>query len=104
MTQMGPNHEVPGMFEMAVTMSDARLLSAIEAIYDAAPEPAKWPRALAEIVAFFDDVGAILQWQKDDGSFGTIATESLTNAQQDYVEGGWSQRDIKALHALERGY
>jgi len=89
---------------MAMTTSNARLLLAIEAIYDAAPEPAKWPRALTEIVTFFDDVGAILQWRKDDGSFGTIATESLTNAQQDYVEGGWSQRDVKALHALKRGY
>jgi DNA-binding CsgD family transcriptional regulator len=84
--------------------STARLHSAIEAIYDAAPEPAKWPHALDKIVGCFDDVGAILQWRKDDGTFGTIATESLMGAQQDYIEGGWSQRDLKASRAMERGY
>ncbi|MGH6755284.1 MAG: hypothetical protein ACREDP_24275, partial [Bradyrhizobium sp.] len=84
--------------------STARLHSAIEAIYDAAPEPAKWPNALDKIVDCFDDVGAILQWRNDDGTFGTIATESLMGAQQDYIEGGWSQRDIKATRAMERGY
>lgn len=84
--------------------STARLHSAIEAIYDAAPEPAKWPQVLDKIVDCFDDVGAILQWRKDDGTFGTIATESLIGAQQDYIEGGWSQRDIKANRAMERGY
>ena len=84
--------------------SAARLHSAIEAIYDAAPEPAKWPEALDRIVGCFDDAGAILQWRKDDGTFGTIATESLLGAQQDYIEGGWSQRDIKAKRAMERGY
>ncbi|MET3840690.1 helix-turn-helix transcriptional regulator [Bradyrhizobium sp. OAE829] len=84
--------------------STARLHSAIEAIYDAAPEPANWPQALDKIVGCFDDVGAILQWRKDDGTFGTIATESLMGAQQDYIEGGWSQRDIKANRAIERGY
>jgi hypothetical protein len=52
--------------------SDQRLLRAIEAIYDAAPEPQQWPRALGAIADYFDDVGAILIWHRNDGTFGTI--------------------------------
>jgi hypothetical protein len=76
-----------------MTIGDIRLLSAIEAIYDAASEPSRWKRAISEIVAFLADVGGILQWrmrEKTTASFGTIATESLAEAQRDYVEGGCS--------------
>jgi DNA-binding CsgD family transcriptional regulator/PAS domain-containing protein len=84
--------------------SDQRLLRAIEAIYDAAPEPQQWPRALGAIADYFDDVGAILIWHRNDGTFGTIVSETLTAAQQDYESNGWAARDIKAIRAQELGY
>jgi DNA-binding CsgD family transcriptional regulator/PAS domain-containing protein len=84
--------------------SDGPLLRAIEAIYDAAPEPQRWPRALGVIAECFNDVGAILMWHKNDGTFGTIVSESLAAAQKDYVENGWAARDIKAIRAQELGY
>lgn len=71
-------------------MHDIRLLSAVEAIYDAALEPSKWQRALSVIVALFSDVGGILQRRKEDGSFGSIATESVADTQRDCVAGGLS--------------
>ena len=59
------------------------MLRAIEAIYDAAPEPQRWPHALGAIAECFDDVGAILIWHKNDGTFGTIISETLAAAQPD---------------------
>lgn len=85
------------------TSSDP-LLRAIEAIYDAAPEPRRWPHALAAIAECFGDVGAILIWHKNDGTFGTIVSESLAMAQKDYEENGWAARDIKAIRAQQLGY
>jgi DNA-binding CsgD family transcriptional regulator len=84
--------------------SDHRLLGAVEAIYDAAPEPSRWPQALGAIADYFDDVGAILIWHRTDGSFGTIVSERLVAAQRDYEENGWAARDIKAIRARELGY
>jgi DNA-binding CsgD family transcriptional regulator len=83
---------------------DCRLLRAIEAIYDAAPDPARWPQALGAISDYFDDVGAILIWHRTDGSFGTIVSERLAEAQRDYEQNGWAVRDIKAMRAREYGY
>jgi DNA-binding CsgD family transcriptional regulator/PAS domain-containing protein len=80
------------------------LLRAIEAIYDAAPEPQRWPRALGAIAECFDDVGAILIWHRNDGTFGTIVSEKLAAAQKDYEENGWAARDIKAIRAQQLGY
>jgi DNA-binding CsgD family transcriptional regulator/PAS domain-containing protein len=85
-------------------LSDTLLLEAIEAVYDAAPDPLKWPRALAAIAEYFGDVGAILIWFRDNGTFGTIVSESLAAAQKDYEENGWASRDIKAIRARECGY
>jgi DNA-binding CsgD family transcriptional regulator len=79
-------------------------LRAIEAIYDAAPDPLGWPRALGAIADYFGDVGAILIWYRDNGSFGTIVSERLAVAQKDYEENGWASRDIKAIRAQQCGY
>lgn len=84
--------------------SDHLLLRAIEAIYDSAPEPQHWPRALGAIADYFGDVGAILIWHRDDGTFGTIVSESLATAQLDYEANGWAARDIKAVRAQQLGY
>lgn len=80
------------------------LLAAIDAVYDAAPDPSRWSHALGAIADCFGDVGAVLLWRKDDGSFGTIVSDGLVEAQRDYEEGGWASRDIRAIRGVERGY
>lgn len=80
------------------------LLKSIEAIYDAAPDPLGWPRALGAIAEYFGDVGAILIWYRDNGTFGTIVSDGLAAAQKDYEENGWASRDIKAIRAQQYGY
>jgi DNA-binding CsgD family transcriptional regulator/PAS domain-containing protein len=85
-------------------ISADHFLRTIETIYDAAAEPARWPLALGRIADYFDDVGAILQWQRDDGTFGTIVSEALASAQKDYEKNGWAARDIKAIHAQQTGH
>ncbi|MEH2497624.1 DNA-binding CsgD family transcriptional regulator/PAS domain-containing protein [Bradyrhizobium sp. AZCC 1678] len=84
--------------------SQDRLLTAVEAIYEAATDPSKWPTALGAIADCFGDVGAVLVWRRDDGSFGTIVSDTLIDAQRDYEESGWASRDIRATRAMERGY
>lgn len=83
---------------------DAAFLNAVELIYDAAADPGIWPAALHAIAARFKAAGAILIWQRDDGKFGTVASEGIAEAQRDYVESGWLGRDIRAIRGLERGY
>jgi len=73
---------------MPASPSGARFLRAVEAGYDAAPEPSRWPHALGAIADYFDDVGAILIWHRTDGSYGTIVSEKLAAAQRDYEENG----------------
>ncbi|WP_407178011.1 helix-turn-helix transcriptional regulator [Bradyrhizobium sp. STM 3562] len=89
---------------MNTAPSESRLLKAIEAIYDAAPDPSRWPEALGAIADCFGDVGALLGWLRDDGSVGTIVSANLVEAQRDYEENGWTRRDIGAIRATERGY
>jgi DNA-binding CsgD family transcriptional regulator len=79
-------------------------VESIERIYDAALDPARWPRALTAIASCFGDVGALLIWIKDDGMFGTIVSPSLVEGQKDYEENGWASRDIRARRSVERGY
>ncbi|MGY3452161.1 helix-turn-helix transcriptional regulator [Bradyrhizobium sp. USDA 4353] len=89
---------------MSLLSPASRLLNTVEAIYDAAPDPSQWPRALGMIADCFGDVGALLMWRRDDGSYGTIVSESLVEAQRDYEENGWTRRDIAAIRAMESGY
>jgi DNA-binding CsgD family transcriptional regulator len=79
-----------------------RLLAAVEAIYDAAPNPALWPDALGKVATCFDDVGAILEWRRDDSTFGAIVSESLTVAAREFAE-RWAQHDFKADRAIQAG-
>lgn len=80
-----------------------RLIAAIEAIYAAAAEPSRWPSTLEVITKCFDDVGAILIYGRDDGSFGIIESPSLRKIGAEYAR-DWSERDIRAIRARERGY
>src|SRR5690349_844207 len=79
-------------------------VTAVEAIYAAAPDPSRWPQALQAIADVFGDVGSILIWRKDDGTFGTVVSNSLIEAQNDYVRSGWSATELRALRTAERGY
>jgi DNA-binding CsgD family transcriptional regulator len=94
----------PAIFEMDCTgLRDQPLLDAIEAIYDAAPDPQKWPRALAAIADCFGDAGAIMIWRRDDGAFGTIVSPGLVEAQRDF-EQNWATRDFKAVLGEQLGF
>jgi DNA-binding CsgD family transcriptional regulator/GAF domain-containing protein len=82
---------------------DGPFVAAIEAIYETAAAPGRWPQALDRIAACFDDVGAILVYKRDNGSFGAIVSPALEAAQRDYAQGWW-QHDIKTVRGHERGY
>jgi DNA-binding CsgD family transcriptional regulator/PAS domain-containing protein len=82
---------------------DERFDNAIRDIYTAALTPAHWPQALQSIADCFDDVGTVLIYGRDDGSFGLIESPSLEQIVAEYV-GAWSHRDIRAIRARERGY
>lgn len=77
---------------------------AVEAIYDAAVVPQKWPTALQAIADCFGDIGAILIWRRDDGGLGTIVLPSLVAAQKDYEENQWYLRDFFSKRVIEGGY
>lgn len=80
-----------------------RLIAAIEAIYAAASDPSRWPSTLEIVTECFDDFGAILIYGRDDGSFGVIESPSLREVSAEYAQ-NWSDRDIRAIRARERGY
>jgi hypothetical protein len=63
-------------------------VTAVEAIYAAAPDPSRWPLALQAMADVFDDVGAVLVYERDDGGFGAIVSHSLDALLRDYVGGG----------------
>lgn len=77
---------------------------AIEAVYEAALDPSRWPDALQAIADSLGDVGAILLWRRDDGAFGSIASPKVVEAQKDFEQEGWMAHDLRALRAAERGY
>lgn len=79
------------------------LIAAIESIYIAAVNPSHWPSTLQAIADCFDDVGAILIYGRDDGSFGVIESPSLARVNAEYAL-HWSNRDIRAIRSRERGY
>jgi DNA-binding CsgD family transcriptional regulator len=81
-----------------------QFVTAVEAIYRAAPDPTLWPDALQAIADCFEDVGAVLLWHRDDGGFGSIASPGLADAQKDYVENGWYLRDSRSNLGVEQSY
>ena len=87
-----PDHEVPPGF-----------VEAVEAIYDAAPAPERWPVALQAIADAFGDVGAHLIYQREDGAYGTICSPGLEAAQRDYDAGEWWRHDVRFSRSLECG-
>jgi DNA-binding CsgD family transcriptional regulator len=82
---------------------DGRFIAAVEAIYDAAPDPSLWPRALQAIADCFGDVGTVLFYQRDNGELGTIVSPGLEGAQRAFGE-YWAQHDFRNARAIERGF
>jgi DNA-binding CsgD family transcriptional regulator/PAS domain-containing protein len=80
------------------------ITSAIDSIYAAAVDPSHWPKALQAVADAFGDVGCILLYGKDDGSFGAIESVSLEAVVAEYARDGWSLRDTRAVRARERGF
>lgn len=88
-------------------MSDTderRFLAAVEGIYDAAPDPSRWPHALQLIADVFHDVGAVLVFGRDDGSFGAIGSVSMEPMLQDYWSGPLAGQDLRAIRGRESGF
>lgn len=83
--------------------SGDRFVAAVEAIYDTAAAPERWPAALETVAAVFDDVGANLTYRRDDGRFGAIVSPSLAAGVDDYMR-EWHRHDIRSMRADERGF
>jgi DNA-binding CsgD family transcriptional regulator/GAF domain-containing protein len=83
--------------------ADRGFVAAIEAIYATAAAPARWPQALDAIAGCFGDVGAILLYKRDNGSFGTIVSPALEVAQRAY-EREWWRHDFKSIRGIELTY
>jgi DNA-binding CsgD family transcriptional regulator/PAS domain-containing protein len=83
---------------------DKPFVIAVEAVYDAALDPSHWPVALQAVADCLGDVGAILIWRRDDGTFGSIASPAVIEAQKDFEQNGWMAHDLRARRAAERGY
>jgi DNA-binding CsgD family transcriptional regulator/PAS domain-containing protein len=83
---------------------DDHFVAAVEAIYAAAATPSRWPDALQTIADCFEDVGSLLIYQRDDGSYGTIVSPGLEEAQRDYAQREWWRHDIRMQNFLERTY
>jgi len=77
---------------------------AVEAIYAAAASPAHWPQALQAIADCTGDIGAILIYQREDGSYGTIGSPSLDAARLEYDRDEWWRHDIRFARAAPHGY
>lgn len=83
-------------------VSDPRFLSAVEAIYDAGPDPSLWPAALEAIADVFDDVGAVLSYSGDDGRFGAIGSPRLEGLLHEYMT-AFEGDDLRSSRGVERG-
>ena len=79
-----------------------KFVTAVEAIYAAAPDPSYWPEALQAIADVFDDVGALLSYGRDDGGFGAIGSRSLDSLLLEYTT-TFDGDDLRAKRGGERG-
>ena len=76
-------------------------ISAIEAIYDAAATPSKWPFALDIISNYFGAAGTVLLFQRTDHTITSIVSSSLIEAQKEYEQGAW-RLDFLAPRVMEQ--
>ncbi len=84
-------------------MIDQDFNRAIDAIYEAALEPALWPQALQAMADCFHDAGAVLIWRRENGGYGTMVSPGLRQWQLDY-DTNWQQHDPRPLRCFEHSY
>ena len=77
-------------------------VAAVEAIYDAAPDPSRWPMALQAIADVFGDVGTVFSYQRDDGRFGAIGSPGLDGLLREYAT-SYDGDDLRSARGLDRG-
>jgi DNA-binding CsgD family transcriptional regulator len=81
----------------------SRYTAAVDAIYDTAIAPEKWPAALQAVADAFGDVGGTLTYHRSDGRLGVIVSKTLLAGQDDYNR-EWYRHDIRAQRMMERMY
>ena len=57
----------------------------IEAIYETAFEPSKWPQTLVSVSDVLDAEGTLLFFQRSDGSYATLSSPSLAETTERYM-------------------
>lgn len=75
--------------------------AAIEAIYETAFEPTKWPQTLATVADVLDAEGTLLFFERADGSYATLCSPSLADAVERYMREGWNHHDVRARRAQD---
>ena len=88
------------MADRCVSKTDGYVV-AVERIYDAATDPARWPLALQAIADCSGDIGANLTYRRDDGRFGVIVSPALMDGIEEYGR-DWAHRDLRAQRIGER--
>jgi DNA-binding CsgD family transcriptional regulator len=86
-----------------VSNGGERFVAAVEAIYDAAAVPARWPQALRAIADCTGDATAILNYRRADASTGVIISPGGEAAAEAY-NAHWWQHDFRLARSAERGY
>jgi DNA-binding CsgD family transcriptional regulator len=84
-------------------MIDLDFNRAVDAIYQAALEPALWPQALQAVADCFQDTGAVLIWRRENGRYGSIVSPGLAEAQREY-DAHWQHLDVRSARGFEQGY
>jgi DNA-binding CsgD family transcriptional regulator len=86
-----------------VSVGGERFVAAVEAIYDAAAAPIRWPQALRAIADCTNDVAALLIYRRPDASTGVIMSPGMEAVAETYNAHWWKQ-DIRTARSVERGY
>jgi len=81
---------------------DKLFVTAVEAIYDAAPDPSRWPQALQAIADTFGDVGAVIVYGREDGGFGAFASPNIQAMVLEYGR-DFKGQDLRSIRGIERG-
>jgi DNA-binding CsgD family transcriptional regulator/PAS domain-containing protein len=83
---------------------DKLFVNAVEAIYDAAPDPSRWPQALQAMADCINGMGANLFWRRDDGSFGLLGSTGMDPRSITEYHERWWREDVRGIRAIERAY
>jgi DNA-binding CsgD family transcriptional regulator len=84
-------------------MIDLEFSRAVDAIYEAALEPALWPQALQAVADCFGATGSLLVWRRENGGYGSVASPGLVEAQREY-DAHWQHLDVRSARAFQHGF